>query len=125
MLSHGYRLYVEEYRTFSELPLKPVKYPARHVLSVRPSIGDEYLASSLASRRVASREQRVNESIVPEAMKPERHPSVRGWLDAQAAETVFLSSERAAGARTGWQLHSTAYCDRGAFKAAGLTIIDP
>lgn len=25
-------------------------------------------------------------------MKPEPHPSVRDWLDAQAAETVFLPS---------------------------------
>lgn len=25
-------------------------------------------------------------------MKPEPHPSVRDWLDAQAADTVFLSS---------------------------------
>ncbi|WP_025037354.1 type II toxin-antitoxin system VapC family toxin [Bradyrhizobium sp. DOA9] len=31
-------------------------------------------------------------NVVSEAMKPEPHPSVRGWLDAQAAETVFLSS---------------------------------
>lgn len=31
-------------------------------------------------------------NVVSEAMKPEPHPSVRDWLDAQAAETVFLSS---------------------------------
>jgi predicted nucleic acid-binding protein len=30
--------------------------------------------------------------VVSEAMKPGPHPSVRGWLDAQAAETLFLSS---------------------------------
>ena len=31
-------------------------------------------------------------NVVSEAMKPEPHPSVRDWLDAQAAETLFLSS---------------------------------
>ncbi|WP_246791330.1 PIN domain-containing protein [Bradyrhizobium commune] len=31
-------------------------------------------------------------NVVSEAMKPELHPSVGDWLDAQAAETVFLSS---------------------------------
>lgn len=34
----------------------------------------------------------LDTNVVSEAMKPEPHPSVRGWLDAQAAETVFLSS---------------------------------
>ncbi|MDD1529398.1 VapC toxin family PIN domain ribonuclease [Bradyrhizobium sp. WBOS7] len=34
----------------------------------------------------------LNTNVVSEAMKPEPHPSVRDWLDAQAAETVFLSS---------------------------------
>ncbi|NJL73138.1 MAG: type II toxin-antitoxin system VapC family toxin [Candidatus Competibacteraceae bacterium] len=31
-------------------------------------------------------------NVVSEAMKPEPHPSVRDWLDAQAAETLFISS---------------------------------
>ena len=31
-------------------------------------------------------------SVVSEAMKPEPHGGVRDWLDAQAAETLFLSS---------------------------------
>ena len=34
----------------------------------------------------------LDTNVVSEAMKPEPHPSVRDWLDAQAAETVFLSS---------------------------------
>jgi predicted nucleic acid-binding protein len=31
----------------------------------------------------------LDTNVVFEAMKPEPHPSVRDWLDAQAAETVF------------------------------------
>jgi len=34
----------------------------------------------------------LDTNVVSEAMKPEPHPSVREWLDAQAAETLFLSS---------------------------------
>lgn len=34
----------------------------------------------------------LDTNVVSEAMKPEPHPSVRDWLDAQAAETLFLSS---------------------------------
>ncbi len=34
----------------------------------------------------------LDTNVVSEAMKPEPHPSVRAWLDAQAAETLFLSS---------------------------------
>jgi toxin FitB len=34
----------------------------------------------------------LDTNIVSEAMKPDPHPSVRHWLDAQAAETLFLSS---------------------------------
>jgi len=34
----------------------------------------------------------LDTNVVSEAMKPELHPSVRDWLDAQAAETLFLSS---------------------------------
>ncbi|MDH6263595.1 type II toxin-antitoxin system VapC family toxin [Bradyrhizobium sp. BR13661] len=34
----------------------------------------------------------LDTKVVSEAMKPAPHPSVRDWLDAQAAETVFLSS---------------------------------
>jgi predicted nucleic acid-binding protein len=34
----------------------------------------------------------LDTSIVSEAMKPEPHPSVRGWLNDQSAETLFLSS---------------------------------
>lgn len=34
----------------------------------------------------------LDTNVISEAMKPEPHPSVRNWLDAQAAETVFLSS---------------------------------
>ncbi|KKW48590.1 hypothetical protein NY98_24140, partial [Xanthomonas citri pv. fuscans] len=31
-------------------------------------------------------------NVVSEAMKPEPHPSVRTWLNDQAAETLYLSS---------------------------------
>ena len=34
----------------------------------------------------------LDTNVVSEAMKPEPHLSVRDWLDAQAAETLFLSS---------------------------------
>jgi len=34
----------------------------------------------------------LDTNVVSEAMKAEPHPSVRDWLDAQAAETLFLSS---------------------------------
>ncbi|MEP9353669.1 PIN domain-containing protein [Xanthobacter sp. KR7-65] len=34
----------------------------------------------------------LDTNVVSEAMKPEPHPGVRDWLDAQVAETLFLSS---------------------------------
>jgi predicted nucleic acid-binding protein len=34
----------------------------------------------------------LDTNVLSEALKPEPHPSVRDWLDAQAAETLFLSS---------------------------------
>ena len=34
----------------------------------------------------------LDTNVVSEAMKPDPHPSVRDWLDAQVAETLFLSS---------------------------------
>ena len=34
----------------------------------------------------------LDTNVVSEAMRPEPHPAVRDWLDAQAAETLFLSS---------------------------------
>jgi len=34
----------------------------------------------------------LDTNVVSEAMKADPHPSVGGWLDAQAAETLFLSS---------------------------------
>jgi predicted nucleic acid-binding protein len=34
----------------------------------------------------------LDTNVVSEAMKPEPNPAVRDWLDAQAAETLFLSS---------------------------------
>ena len=34
----------------------------------------------------------LDTTVVSEAMKPEPHPSIRDWLDAQAAETLFLAS---------------------------------
>lgn len=33
----------------------------------------------------------LDTNVISEAMKPEPHASVRDWLDAQAAETLFLS----------------------------------
>lgn len=34
----------------------------------------------------------LDTNVISEAMKPEPQASVRDWLDAQAAETLFLSS---------------------------------
>jgi toxin FitB len=34
----------------------------------------------------------LDTNVISEAMKPQPHSSVRDWLDAQAAETLFLSS---------------------------------
>lgn len=34
----------------------------------------------------------LDTNVVSEAIKPEPHPAVRAWLDAQAAETLFLPS---------------------------------
>ena len=34
----------------------------------------------------------LDTNVVSEAIKPQPHPSVLAWLDAQAAETVFLST---------------------------------
>jgi predicted nucleic acid-binding protein len=34
----------------------------------------------------------LDTNVVSEAIKPEPHPSVLAWLDAQAAGTLFLSS---------------------------------
>jgi len=34
----------------------------------------------------------LDTNVVSEAIKPEPHPSVLAWLDAQAAETLFISS---------------------------------
>ncbi|MCX7324887.1 MAG: PIN domain-containing protein [Hyphomicrobiales bacterium] len=34
----------------------------------------------------------LDSNVVSEAMKPEPHPPVRDWLDAQAPETLLLSS---------------------------------
>lgn len=34
----------------------------------------------------------LDTNVVSEAMKPEPHRCVRDWLDAQAAETLFLTS---------------------------------
>jgi hypothetical protein len=34
----------------------------------------------------------IDTNVVSEALKPESHPAVRAWLDAQLAETLFLPS---------------------------------
>ncbi len=34
----------------------------------------------------------LDTNVISEAMKPEPHPAVRAWLNAQAAETLYLSS---------------------------------
>ncbi len=33
----------------------------------------------------------LDTNVVSEAMKPAPHPAVRAWLNAQAAETLYLS----------------------------------
>ena len=43
----------------------------------------------------------LDNNVVSETMKPEPHPSLRDWLDAQAAETLFLSSVTIAGLMSG------------------------
>jgi len=34
----------------------------------------------------------LDTNVVSEAMKPEPHPAVRAWLNAQAVQTLYLSS---------------------------------
>ena len=34
----------------------------------------------------------LDTNVISEAMKPEPHPAVRAWLNAQAAPTLYLSS---------------------------------
>lgn len=34
----------------------------------------------------------LDTNVVSEAMKPEPHPVVQGWLDEQAAETLYITS---------------------------------
>lgn len=34
----------------------------------------------------------LDTNVISEAMKPQPHPAVQVWLDAQAAETLYLSS---------------------------------
>jgi predicted nucleic acid-binding protein len=34
----------------------------------------------------------LDTNVISEAMKPEPHPAVRSWLNAQATETLYLSS---------------------------------
>lgn len=34
----------------------------------------------------------LDTNVVSEALKPDSHPMVRAWLDAQVAETIFLPS---------------------------------
>ena len=34
----------------------------------------------------------LDTNVISEAMKPEPYPAVRAWLNAQAAETLYLSS---------------------------------
>ena len=38
----------------------------------------------------------LDTNVVSEAMKPEPHPTVRAWLNNQATETLYLSSETVA-----------------------------
>ena len=38
----------------------------------------------------------LDTNVVSEAVKPQSHPAVRAWLDAQVAETLFVSSITAA-----------------------------
>jgi predicted nucleic acid-binding protein len=34
----------------------------------------------------------LDTNVISEAMKSQRHPAVQAWLDAQAAETLYLTS---------------------------------
>ncbi len=34
----------------------------------------------------------LDTNVISEAMKPEPHPTVRAWLNEQAAETLYVSS---------------------------------
>src|SRR6476619_5842128 len=56
----------------------------RSAIPVPPSPS---ISNDLALRMVL-----LDTNVVSEAIKPEPHPSVLAWLDAQAAETLFLSS---------------------------------
>ncbi len=64
----------------------------------------------------------LDTNVVSEAMKPEPHPSVRDWLDAQAAETLFVANVTIAVLLFGFAVASR---DASAFRAAGLAVIDP
>ena len=52
----------------------------------------EHARETQSRRADALRMILLDTNVVSEAMKPEPHPRVRDWLDAQAAETLFLSS---------------------------------
>ena len=34
----------------------------------------------------------LNTNVISEALKPQPHPALQAWLDAQAAETLYLTS---------------------------------
>jgi len=86
----------------------------------------------------------LDTNVVSEAMTRAPHPRVRAWLDAQVAETLFLSSitvaellfgigalpagrrkDRLAAAIAAARGLAVASRDTSAFGAAGLTAIDP
>jgi predicted nucleic acid-binding protein len=82
----------------------------------------------------------LDTNVILEAMTREPHPRARAWLDAQPAETLFLSSITAAdplfgigGLPTGKRKNDLAAArvfavasrDASAYAAAGLAVIDP
>ena len=65
-------------------PMRISRPSNRSAIRVPPS---RSILNDLALRMIL-----LDTNVVSEAIKPEPHPSVLAWLDAQAAETLFLSS---------------------------------
>lgn len=68
----------------------------------------------------------LDTNVVSEAMKPEPHPTVRAWLNDQAAETLYLSSVTLAELLFGiWAFPAVASRDMTPYQPAGVTVINP
>jgi predicted nucleic acid-binding protein len=55
----------------------------------------------------------LDTNLVSEAMKPSADPVLAAWLDAQVADTIYLSA------------YAVATRDTGPFTAAGVPVINP